>query len=226
RETTRMIVRAALTGKGTVYFDDVSLAVVGSREVAISNPHDPQTAHLIARRLPVTKDCMVLAYLPGWNHGEVDNLGVSDNSGGVRTLLAWEMPSPKEVDDVELRFILALYCRRSLLRDGPGRLEIYKLLGEWGERTSWNSQPDISHESAASCDVPSGEGWKMLDVTDVVREQARTPHANFGVALGLPAKKTDQDTWSEIDFISRESDSQGLRPMLLVVRPDPESPER
>ena len=33
---------------------------------------------------PITKDCMVLSYLPDWAHGNVDNIGVANNDGGVR----------------------------------------------------------------------------------------------------------------------------------------------
>ena len=32
---------------------------------------------------------MVLAYLPDWNFGNVDNLGIGNNDGGVRTLIDW-----------------------------------------------------------------------------------------------------------------------------------------
>ena len=44
----------------------------------------------IIERVPIIKDCMVLAYLKEWQHGEVDNIGITHNDGGVRTLLAWK----------------------------------------------------------------------------------------------------------------------------------------
>ena len=43
----------------------------------------------IVRTIPVSKDCMVLSYLPDWNFGNVDNIGVGNNDGGVRTLIDW-----------------------------------------------------------------------------------------------------------------------------------------
>ncbi|HVA46111.1 MAG TPA: DNRLRE domain-containing protein [Pirellulales bacterium] len=220
RETTRMIVRAVLTGKGSVFFDDVSLEVVDRPEAGISDPNDPQIAHRIVRRLPVTKDCMVLAYMLNWDRGDVDNLAVSNNDGGVRTLLAWEPPSQEETEQAQLRFFLAMYARKTIVRDEPGPLEIHKLLGDWGERVSWSNQPDLAPEAAAAAEVESGEGWRMFDVTDLVREQARSPQNNHGVALCLPAKKTGQDT--VIEFVSRHApdESRNLRPMLLVVKPD------
>lgn len=219
-ETTRMIVRAVLTGKGIAYFDDVSLESVGPAATAISSPYDPKTDHLILRRLPVTKDCMVLAYLHGWDRGDVDNLAVSNFNGGVRTLLAWEMPSHEEIDDLRLRYLLAIYCRKSTLRAESARLEIHRLLGPWQERTSWNNQPEFSPEVAATFDLNPGEGWKMLDVTELVREQVRAPQKNFGVALSLPrlALEATQQPWSELDFTSREAENPSLRPMLLIVR--------
>jgi hypothetical protein len=225
RETTRMTVRAVLTGKGTAYFDDVSLETVGPGDIDISNPYDPQTARLIVRRLPVTKDSMVLAYLPDWDRGDVDNLAVSNLDGGVRTLLSWQMPSLKEADDAGLRFVLAIYCRKSLLRDEPGKLEIRTLFGPWQERISWKNQPGLSPQAAAVFDVSPREGWMVFDVTDLVREQARMPQANFGVALCLPAKTTTRDTWSEIGFASREAEASALRPILLMIKPDAQPPK-
>lgn len=150
------------------------------------------------------------------NWGDVDNLGVSDSNGGVRTLMAWELPSPEEIDDTSLRFVLALYSRKNELRHEPAGLGAYRLLGEWRERTSWRTQPDCSAAAAATFDVSPGEGWKMFDVTDLVREQSRSPRENFGVALCLPARETTQSTYSEIDFVSREGMTP---PLLLVVRP-------
>jgi hypothetical protein len=47
----------------------------------------------IVRAIPVSKDCMVLAYLPDWNFGNVDNIGIGNNDGGVQTLIDWPQPS-------------------------------------------------------------------------------------------------------------------------------------
>ena len=47
----------------------------------------------IVGTVPVTKDCMILAYLPEQNIGHVDNLGLANNDGGVRVLIDWpEIP--------------------------------------------------------------------------------------------------------------------------------------
>lgn len=232
RETTRMLVRAALTGKGNAWFDDVSLTITETAAADISDPYDPRMAGRIVRRLPVIKDCMVLAYLPGWNHGNVDNLAVADNNGGVRTLLAWERPSPQELERTDVRFILAMYARKAELRGEAGPIEIHKLLGDWQERTSWQNQPGLSPEAAATFDAQPGEGWKLFDVTSLVREQARAPQSDHGVAICLPAKNAARDpysvrqeTWSQIGFVSREAIGplESKRPVLLVVRPEPSS---
>src|SRR5262249_1235881 len=61
--------------------------------------------------VPPSKDCMVLAYLPDWNFGNVDNLGVGNNDGGVRTLLDWPPLAPELTRPQNRRFYLALYAR-------------------------------------------------------------------------------------------------------------------
>ena len=48
---------------------------------------------LITRAIPVSKDCMILSYFPDLAHGNVDNIGVANYHGGVRTLIDWpEIP--------------------------------------------------------------------------------------------------------------------------------------
>lgn len=38
----------------------------------------------IVKAIPVSKDCMILAYLPNQNLGHIDNFGLANNDGGVR----------------------------------------------------------------------------------------------------------------------------------------------
>jgi hypothetical protein len=219
RETTLMMVRAALTGKGTALFDDVSLEIVDRSDAGILDPSDPQFAHRIVRRIPVNKDCMVLSYLAGWMGGDIDNLAVFNHGGTVRTLLAWDPPSRDEIEREDLRFVLALFSKKTLLHGEPGPIEVHKLLDDWRESACWNSQPRFLPEAGATFDLQPGAGWKLFDVTDLVREQARTPQTDHGVVLCLPEKNTTEDDWSQIDFASRECQTQSLRPTLLVVKP-------
>ena len=66
---------------------------------------------------------MILAYLPRWNHGNVDNIAVANNDGGVQTLLAWEQPSSAEIAQADLRFLLAIYSRKTTLHGKPAPIE-------------------------------------------------------------------------------------------------------
>ena len=56
-----------------------------------SAPGDPDLARRppgpIGRAVPVSKDQMVLSYLPDWSFGHVDNIGIGNN--GCRTLIEW-----------------------------------------------------------------------------------------------------------------------------------------
>ena len=65
-----------------------------------AQPVDPDLVKIapgpIVRAIPVSKDCMVLAYLPDWNFGNVDNIGIGNNDGGVRTLIDWPAIPPDE----------------------------------------------------------------------------------------------------------------------------------
>jgi hypothetical protein len=245
-DTKKMLVRAALTGKGTAYFDDVSLEAVDvgtaarsdaaagdagaskaagrNRAVIDGATSDvaPPVAGQIVRRLPLVKDTMILAYLPRWNHGNVDNIGVANNGGGVQTLLAWEPPSPAEIAQSDLRFVLAMYSRNTTLHGKSAPIEVRELLGDWDETTSWDKRPQSAAEPAAEFEMQPGEGWKVFDVTALVRKQAVAADANHGVVLRCPDPgDKEKSEWSGYMLVSREAIGklESRRPVLLVVRP-------
>lgn len=245
-DTKKMLVRAALTGKGTAYFDDVSLEVVDGAaaaggDTAVSDARTskaarreraainraasdavPPVAGQIVRRLPLVKDTMVLAYLRRWNHGNVDNIAVANNDGGVHTLLAWEQPSSAEIAQPDLRFLLAMYSRTTTLHGTPAPIEVREVLGDWDETTSWEKRPQGAAEAAAEFEMQPGEGWKLFDVTSLVRKQAIAPGANHGVVLRFPEPHSkEKSEWSGYAFVSREAigEWESRRPVLLVVRP-------
>lgn len=244
-DTKLILVRAALTGKGTAYFDDVSLEIVDSAAAAVddaaanisatiaaasnrpvidgaANDAALPVAGQIVRRLPLVKDTMILAYLPRWNHGNVDNIAVANNGGGVQTLLAWEQPSSAEIAQPDLRFLLAMYSRTTTLHGKPAPIEVRELLGDWDERTSWEKRPQGAAEAAAEVEMQPGEGWKIFDVTSLVRKQAIAAGANHGVVLRFPAAHSkEKSEWSGYALVSREAIGkwESRRPVLLVVRP-------
>lgn len=238
-ETTLMIVRAALMGTGKVYFDDVSLerapqpAAATANNVTVFDGYSVAKAKTdlasqvrgvlhgrLVRSVPISKDCMVLSYLPTWNHGNVDNIAVANNDGGVRTLVSWPKPSAAEIAPPQRRFFLALYCRKATFHGAPGPIGVYELLDDWTEQTAWQGQPRVANSPAMKADVTPGEGWKFFEVTPLVRKHAADGGLH-GAALRFDAE-TQRGEWSGYAFASREAIGQWVerRPLLLIVDPD------
>ncbi len=223
--TSRLMVRATLTGKGKAYFDDLSLEVVenttGDTTLAPSDALAAQVSGRIVRRLPVTGDGMILAYLPQWDRGDVDNIAVANNDGGVRTLLAWSQPTREEIARPNTQFLLAMYSRQTNLRGDPSKIGIYEVLNDWSERISWQSQPSVAEKPQSKHELTAGEGWKLFDVTALVRRQAESSERNHGIMLRFTEERRigPREDWSSYAMVSREATGewQWARPVLLVV---------
>lgn len=186
---------------------------------------DPALAGLVDGRVvettPITKDCMILSYLPEWAHGEVDNLGLANNDGGVRVLLNWQ-PIPTAVATrSDRRFLVALYSRKTDEAGKVGPLLAFEITADWPELTSWRTQPDYAPDPAAQFKFVPDEGWKLFDITSVVRSQATRGGKNHGLLLRwLSEDRSGQKRdWSGYQFVSREGAGEwrGRRPQLLVV---------
>jgi RNA polymerase sigma-70 factor (ECF subfamily) len=181
-----------------------------------------QISGSIIRAVPVSKDCMVLAYLPDWNHGNVDNIGIGNNDGGVRTLLNWPNIPVDQAASPERQFLIALYSRQTISHPPAGSILAFEILKEWPERTSWKTQPRYSPEPAATYEFKPGEGWKLFDVTPLVRHQAKAGRENYGVLfrfLNEDISGGPNDIHSDYKIVSREGAGEWAtrRPMLLVV---------
>jgi hypothetical protein len=221
-ETTMLMVRAALTGKGSAFFDDVALDIVGPQV-----PNDPGLAVAVKGRIlskiPIIKDSMILSNLPTWKHGNVDNLAVANNEGGVRTLLAWNSP-PAKLQPSNRRFVLAVYSRETRVREKLRAIQIHEILEDWNELSSWNEQPRVAAEPLQRFDMTPGKGWKLFDVTPVVEQHLKSASPLHGVLLrfGMEDRKADDKNWSGYEFVSREGIGEwvSFRPVLLVVDPD------
>jgi hypothetical protein len=169
---------------------------------------------------PIQRDCMILSYLPDWNHGEVDNTAVASYDGGVRLLVNWESIAESLIEPPQNRFVLAVYARDN---KGPGKsksatLSAFEVLQDWPEETSWNTQPKYS-QTPFDTTVTNEIGWKLIDVTKLVREQAAEKRSSFGVVLRFSKESLpDQDAF-QLKFVSREGLGQweNTRPLLLVV---------
>ena len=234
-ETASVIVRAALTGQGKAWFDDVSLTVAeapakpvtqgAAAEAEAKVPEDLAKAASgrIVRAVPIAKDCMVLSYLADWAHGNMDNLGIADNDGGVRSLFAWapQAVAAGDIKQENLRFVLALYSRETTAGPSPGKIEAYQVLKDWPENTSWKTQPQYAPTAAASFDFVPEKEWKLFDVTAVVRAEAAPGAKAYGVMLRFAAedKSGAAKDWSGYQIVSREGigEWQGFRPVLLII---------
>jgi RNA polymerase sigma factor (sigma-70 family) len=176
----------------------------------------------IVRSSAINKDCMVLAYLPDWAHGEVDNIAVANNDGGVRTLLSWP-DVDSEDGSSDLHYVVALYSRKTTAGGTAGPILAFELRESWTERTSWQTMPDYDPEPVASFKFSPGDGWKLFDVTSVVQAQAKSGRKNKGVLLRFLSedRSAKKNNWSGHAFVSREGEGEwaGRTPLLLVVKP-------
>jgi hypothetical protein len=235
--TASVVVRAALTGVGKVWFDDLEVsseptsatvggdAAAGSAEQAAGSlttaePELPK--NLLGRvieRTPVIKDCMVLSYIPDWQYGNVDNIAVANNDGGVRTLLAWKPLDPHATEGDECRAYLAIYSRKTTVAKKASDIVVAPLGQQWPELTSWKSQPKLDEAvEVVTAKFEPGEGWKLFDITPLL---AKSKANEFGVML----KFKDEDMsgskqdWSGYEFVSREGLGEGEKrhPQVIVV---------
>jgi hypothetical protein len=191
-----------------------------------SRPVDPALVDRapgpIVRSELVSKDCMVLSYIPDWAHGNVDNIGIGNNDGGVRTLIDWPRIPVDEARSPGRRFLLALYSRQTISHPPAGAIHAHAILEDWPEITSWKTQPPYASKPAATYPFEASEGWKLFDITPIVREQARAGRRGHGIVLRFPREDFSagpDETFSDYKLVSREGSGEwaNSRPVLLVV---------
>jgi RNA polymerase sigma factor (sigma-70 family) len=174
--------------------------------------------------LPVDKDCVVIAYMPVFQLGRVDNLGVENQGGGVRTFVSWpDLGSHTgDADSADRRYYLALYSRRTIHYGPAGPLLLFEVLDDWPEHsTVWSRMPQYADDPAGTFEFAPGEGWKLLDVTGLVRDQIASGRKPHGVLLRFlnEDRQSTVQKWSGYSFVSREATAElePRRPVLLVV---------
>ena len=119
--------------------------------------------------------------------------------------------------------MLALYSRKTTVGDGPSPIEAVELTSGWAESTSWADAPDAAPAPFASAVLTPGEGWKLFDVTPLVRKWASSESKGRGLMLRFAREDVGQGgKWSGYQFVSREGQAD-RRPMLLVVEPSRET---
>jgi RNA polymerase sigma factor (sigma-70 family) len=177
----------------------------------------------IVRSTLVSKDCMVLSYIPGWNFGQVDNIGIGNNDGGVRTLIDWPEISPDEASSLDRQFLIAVYSRHTISHPPAGAIDAFEILEDWPEITSWMTQPRYGSEPAATYEFKPEDGWKLFDITPLVRSQAQAGRKHHGAVFRFRSEDfsaAPRETFSDYKMVSREGSGQWVnrRPILLVVK--------
>ncbi len=175
----------------------------------------------ILRFLPISKDCTIIAYLPDQNLGHVDNFTVYNYGGGVRALLEWPEILPEETAVPGRRFLVALYARRTISHPPTGQIRAFEILDDWTEMNNWRIQPRYDPEPFATYKFEPSEGWKLFDVTNLVRSQMKPPRERHGILLRFLSEdfKSEADG-SGYDLVSREGVGEWARrrPVLLGFR--------
>ena len=174
----------------------------------------------IVRAVPISKDCMILAYLPNQNVGHVDNFGLANNGGGVRVLVDWSsIPAEEAGTRVGNSWWRCIRGRPPRTRPpvGSRRSSCCTTGPRW---PGGSRQPRYDPEPFATYPFEPGDGWKLFDVTPMVRAQAEAGRTGHGILLRFLSEDFNEPgSWSGYDFVSREGAGEwtGRRPMLLVV---------
>ncbi len=189
-------------------------------KAVVSEDLAKRVAGTIVRSVPVKKDCMILAYLPDQNVGHVDNFALGNNGGGVRMLIDWADIPADEASSPENRLLLALYSRKTTSHPPTSRIHGFELLDDWRELNSWSQQPSYNPEPFATYAFEPGDGWKLFDITPMVRDQSKEGRASHGILLRFLSEDTRGPNWSGYEVVSREGAGEwaGRRPLLLIVK--------
>jgi RNA polymerase sigma factor (sigma-70 family) len=187
---------------------------------------DPELAKrapgTIERAVPLSKDCLILAYLPNQNLGGVDNLALLNYDGGGRVLIDWPNVAPEDAAAPDRRFLIAIYSRKTTSHAPAGPVHAFELIEGWNEFSSWSAKPNHDPEPAATYKFEPGDGWKLFDITKLVRDQAKAGRANHGILLRFLSEdfSIQKENWSGYEFVSREGTGvwASRRPVLLVVK--------
>jgi hypothetical protein len=198
-------------------------AQLKTRSVNVERELAKKVSGPILRAVTVSKDCMVLSYLPDWNFGNVDNIGIGNNDGGVRTLVNWPEIPADEAESSERQFLIAVYSRKTIAHPSAGKIHAFEILEDWRELTSWKTQPRYGEEPVGTYKFEPETGWKLFDVTPLVRAQAKAERKGHGVLLRFLNEDVPggpDQVFSDYKMVSREGaeEWENRRPLLLVVK--------
>jgi hypothetical protein len=231
QETATVTVRAALTGKGKAWFDDIKVVEDRSQRGSADDkdsslkPAAPQSSASpvkdlkdvvegkILRKISVDKDTMVISYIAQGSYPSLNYLAVANNEHGVRGFVSWPKIDPTSESH---RYLLAVYSTKTTEAEEPGMVEAHEVLTDWGESLMWDSAPKTSPQASSQTPFSKGDGWKLFDVTNVVKGQK-----NQAQPRGVMLKFSDETKkapggWSGYEVSSREG-AEEMRPVLLEM---------
>ncbi|MBN1316489.1 MAG: DNRLRE domain-containing protein, partial [Anaerolineales bacterium] len=135
---------------------------------------------------------------------EVFNLGQYETGRSlIRFNLAEGVPSEAIIDSATLN----LYVE-NCSADGPIDFTAYIVTAEWAEsEVTWNTQPATGTVSSVNS-VTNYEGWKQLDVTEVVQAWHNAPH--YGLLL------VGVESFVGYDYTFTSADAAENQPVLDV----------
>ena len=163
---------------------------------------------------------MILSYMPHWDRGDVDNIGLGNNNGGNRALLDWPAIPAEQAADPEHQFLLALYSRTTISHQPAGSIHAFEITEDWPERVSWETQPKYDPDPVATYKFKPEPGWKVFDITPLVRAQANAGRKGHGVLLRFLSEDFSSADHSDYKCVSREGTGEweNRRPLLLIVK--------
>lgn len=194
---------------------------------------DEKVAGRIVQSVPVEKE-REIRISGGSKHmlnDQANETYVANFDGGVRNIVKWADVPEKEAQSDDRRFILALYSLDTTSGTiPPSQLLVHEITESWAEQTSptLRPAPAWSSDPAGRFDFEPGAGWKLFDVTPVVRAQARGHRPNHGVLIRFEREDVKLDRgvgyrrWSGYRFEKRPAVTyppQYRNPRLLVVEP-------
>ena len=80
--------------------------------------------------------------------------------------------------------------------------------------------PKVSPKPAETYEFLPKEGWKLFDVSSIVRRKK-----NFGLMLRFEKENRNHKNWAGYAFVSREG-KKDKRPVLLIVTPSKSIPPK
>jgi hypothetical protein len=135
-------------------------------------------------------------------------------------LLDWPPIPGDDADSNDRRYLIALYSKKTHSNPPAGRIHAFELLEGWREMTSWSTQPRYDPEPVASFRFEPSDGWKLFDITPLVRDQTKAGRQSHGILLRFLSEDAPGNALSGYDVVSREGGGQwaNRHPVLLVSK--------